>query len=198
MEFQEKVAQVYDTLHESIAAFYLTKSFQLEKFWALKLVKRGREFIHTTIRFNLLTAISSYTTMFIGGLGPLIVLWYGGKEVMRGNLSLGTLVAFSAFLGYLFGPAQRLTNLNSEVQKSLASLERIFELFDVQPEIQDPKEPEKFDICEGKIIFDNVSFSYDTHRFILKDINLVIEPHEIIALVGKSGAGKTTLVSLIP
>lgn len=197
-EFQERFSLVFDVLQENLSAFYLIKSFQLEKHSAIRLIKRLRDLIKTTIRFNLLTSLSNYITTFIGGMGPLIVLWYGGREVIRGNLTLGTLVAFSAFLGYLFGPAQRLMNLNTTVQTSLASLERVFELFDIASEIKEVDEPKKFDPKEGRIEFKNITFSYDSSKPILKNINLIVEPGITVALVGKSGAGKTSLVNLIP
>jgi len=196
-EVQEKIALVSDILQETFYSISIVKSFQLEKHEAQKFVRRLRGRIKSIISLNLTTSISSYTTAFIGGIGPLVVLWYGGREVIRGNLTLGTLIAFNAFLGYLFGPAQRLMNLNTQIQTSLASLERVFELFDIEPKIKDPKNPRKFHNIKGKVEFKNVSFSYNSSEPVLKNINLIAEPGEVIALVGKSGAGKTSLVNLI-
>ena len=196
-DFQEKFALVFDVLHESISAIFTVKYFQLERHETLKFVKRMRNKIISSIRFNITTSLSSYITAFLGGIGPLVVLWYGGREVIRGNLTLGTLIAFNAFLGYLFGPAQRLMNLNTQIQTSLASLERVFELFDIEPKIKDPKNPRKFHNIKGKVEFKNVSFSYNSSEPVLKNINLIAEPGETIAIVGKSGAGKTSLVNLI-
>ncbi|MFQ6083723.1 MAG: ABC transporter ATP-binding protein [Candidatus Aminicenantia bacterium] len=198
LEFQEKIALVSATLQETLSAISIVKSFQLEKYEARKYVKKLRELIRTRIRFDLLSSFFGYTTAFIGGIGPLIVLWYGGREVIRGNLTLGTLVAFSAFLGYLFGPAQRLMNLNTNIQKSLASLERVFELLDIAPKINEPDKPKKFELIEGRVKFDNITFSYNSSEPVLKNVNLIVEPGKTVALVGKSGAGKTSLVNLIP
>lgn len=197
-EFQEKFALVWEVLQETLSAIFVVKSFQLEKYEANRLIRRLKERIKTTIELNLITSLSSYTTAFIGGIGPLIVLWYGGREVINGNLTLGTLIAYNIFLGYLFGPVQSLMRLNTDVQQSLASLERVFELFNIVPDIKEPEIPKKFEIVEGKVVFDNVSFSYDGLNPVLKQISLKAEPGETIALVGKSGAGKTSLVNLIP
>lgn len=197
-EFQENFALVWDVLQETLSAIFVVKSFQLEKYEADKLVKRLKERIKTTIDLNLITSLSSYATAFIGGIGPLIVLWYGGREVISGHLTLGTLIAFNVFLGYLFGPVQSLISLNTDVQQSLASLERVFELFGIVPDIKEPKIPKIFDIVEGKIVFENISFSYESLYPVLKQISLKADPGETIALVGKSGAGKTSLVNLIP
>lgn len=197
-DFQEKFAQAFDILYETLSYISIVKCLQLEIHQALKFTKKMKKKIRTAINFTVITSLSSYTTAFIGGIGPLVVLWYGGKEVMAGNLSLGTLIAFNVFLGYLFGPAQRLTNLNTEVQTSLASLERVFELFDTTPKIEDPLKANELKIESGRIRFENVFFSYNGSSLILKNINLTVEGGTTIALVGKSGAGKTTLANLLP
>jgi len=117
---------------------------------------------------------------------------------MSGGLSLGTLVAFSAFLGYMYGPAQRLMNLNSQVQTSLTSLRRIFELLDLQTEEESSLGNLKtLSNPQGKVRFEQVSFSYNGSRPVLNHVDLDIEAGQRIALVGRSGAGKTTLVNLL-
>jgi subfamily B ATP-binding cassette protein MsbA len=197
-EFQERFARVFGTIQESLSAIELTKLFQLENRNAGKLVNRLKGYIKTSIKVNLLHNTSRFITAFIGGLGPLLVLWYGGREVIRGELTLGTLVAFSAFLGYLYGPVEGVVNLNTAVQSSLASLERIFELFDIAPRIRDPEMPKSLNQVVGMVEFKEVTFSYETNVIVLNKINLTAEPGKTIALVGKSGAGKTSLVNLIP
>lgn len=197
-EFQERFAQVWETLQESLSAVFIIKSFQLENFETKKYMSRLRRKIKTTIDLSLHGTISSMLSVFISGLGPLIVLWIGGKEVIAGRLSLGKLIAFNVFLGYLYGPTQRFLNLNNEVQQSLASLDRVFELFDTKNEIVEPSWAKRLITCTGEVQFENVSFRYEPHMSILENINFTAHPGEMIALVGKSGAGKTTLVNLIP
>lgn len=116
---------------------------------------------------------------------------------MTGALSLGTLVAFNAFLGYMYGPAQRLMNLNNQVQTSLASLKRIFELFDLVPEEPISKISRVLMHPQGRIRFEKVTFSYNGSGLILKEIDLDVEKGQRIALVGRSGVGKTTLMNLL-
>jgi len=196
-EFQEKYARVFDTLYETISSIFSVKCFQLEDFQIAKFITKMRERIHSAIDFSVITSLSSYITAFIGGMGPLVVLWYGGREVMKGNLTLGTLIAFNIFLGYIFGPAQRLTNQNTQVQTSLASLERVFELFDTRSQIREPSRGKDLVIQKAEIRFDNVCFSYDGSSPVLSDINLTMRGETTVALVGKSGAGKSTLVNLL-
>lgn len=197
-EFQEKFALVWEVLQESLSAIHIVKSFQLENYEAERYAKRLKERIKTSIGLAMVNSFSSYLIAFIGGIGPLVILWYGGREVINGNLSLGTLLAFNVFIGYIFGPAQRLINLNSEVQTSLASLERVYCLFDIDPEMQEQLGSHEFEVTEGRVEFRDVTFSYDDKLPVLKRINLIAEPGKIIALVGKSGAGKTSLVNLLP
>jgi subfamily B ATP-binding cassette protein MsbA len=197
-EIQERIAFVLETLQESLSAIMIVKSFQLEKHETTRLLKRLKDVIKNQIKFNLLTSISSYTTAFIGGIGTLIVLWYGGREIAKGTLTLGTFVAFGAFLANIFGPVQRLMNLNTNVQTSIASLERVFQLFDIIPDIIEPYEPKKFETINGLVEFSEITFYYCSPEPILKNINLIIEPRSIVALVGKSGSGKTTLANLLP
>ncbi|MBE0461560.1 MAG: ABC transporter ATP-binding protein [Candidatus Aminicenantes bacterium] len=198
-DYQERFALVWESLQETISAIFTVKSFQLEEHETQKLIKRLKGRIKAIIRLNLISSLLHYSTSFIGGIGPLIVLWYGVREVIAGNLTLGTLIAFNVFLGYLFGPAQRLMNLNANVQRSLASLRRVFELFDISPEIKEPKIPVRFSYNNnGKIIFDDITFSYNGSEPVLKNVSITVEPGMTIALVGRSGAGKTSLISLIP
>jgi len=197
-ELQERFALVSATLQETLSANFIVKSFRLETCEARKFVKKFRELIRTRIRFDLLSSLFGYITAFIGGIGPLIVLWYGGREVIDGKLTLGTLVAFGAFVGYLFGPTQRLMNLNASIQQSLGSLDRVFEILDIVPEISEHSSTKKFKPVEGKVEFDNITFSYDGSGPVLKNISFTIESCKTVALVGKSGAGKTSLANLIP
>jgi len=197
-DIQEKIAFVSERLQETLSAIATVKSFRLEKHEARKLVKRLRALLKNQIKYNLLTSVSKHITVFIGGLGPIIVLWYGGREVIRGSLTLGTLIAFSAFLAYIFGPTQRLMNINTKIQTSLASLNRVFELFDIPPEITETNTLKNFCIKVGNVEFNNITFSYNNSDSVLKDINLKLKPGLTTALVGKSGGGKTSLINLLP
>ncbi|NPA45172.1 MAG: ABC transporter ATP-binding protein [Chlorobi bacterium] len=131
------------------------------------------------------------------GIGPIIVLGYGMTEVINGNLTLGKLIAFNSFLGYLFGPSSRLVSMNVRVQKSLVALARIFELYSNGVAYKNVFGKKKKQLI-GRIEFQNVTFSYpDTNKIVLKNINLIIEEHTTVGIVGESGSGKTTLTKLL-
>ena len=199
MESREQSARLLATIQESLAGISIIKAFQLEDWKKEQLRQRQQDRTAANIRYGVLSTISSHISAFIGGFGPLIVLWYGGHEVIKGNLTLGTLIAFNAFLGYLFGPARRFMNINEQVQDALASLERIHEMLAVTPETGSRfSPPDQLDIAiDGKVEFHNVSFQYTDEKTVLHHIDFTANPGDTIALVGKSGAGKTTLVNLI-
>jgi ABC-type multidrug transport system fused ATPase/permease subunit len=126
-----------------------------------------------------------------------VLIWYGIYEIINQRFTLGSLIAFNSFIRYLFGPIQRLVSTNFGIQKSLASLERVYEILDKQPKIKDKKDAKELIIKSGTIEYKNVEFRYnEKDEFSLKNINLKIKKG-ITAIVGPSGSGKSTLIKLL-
>lgn len=144
--------------------------------------------------------VGSQVSFIRGGLaslGPILVLWFGGMMVLRGRLTVGQLVAFGGVFGYLFNSAQYLSATQLSLQKVLVSLERVFEILDTRMEgIRRARDVHPTVVRSG-IRFQGVSFSYDGTRDVLHDLNLSIPAGRIVALVGRSGAGKSTIASLL-
>ncbi len=132
-----------------------------------------------------------------GSVGPAVVYWYGGHRIIGGEASLGTVVALAALLPQLFQPASSLLNLNVNVLSSLALFERIFDYLDLDQEIRNKPDAIELPPARGEIEFEDVSFSYLPGQPVLRDVSFRIEPGQFVALVGATGAGKTTIVSLI-
>jgi subfamily B ATP-binding cassette protein MsbA len=149
-------------------------------------------------RTYLLSAVAGSITGLTAALAPMVVLWYGGLEIMAGRLTLGQFVAFNSFLAYLYKPAEGLVNVNLTIQRSLGAAVRIFEMMDTPGEESSTQPSTGAFELEGGIRFENLSFCYEQGRTVLDDICLEVQPGEAVAVVGPSGAGKTTLVNLIP
>jgi subfamily B ATP-binding cassette protein MsbA len=197
-QYQESYAVACEALTESLSAMEIVKAFQAEEHEAAKVRRALLDRTGAFVQMGLVSSVTTFAAWFIAGLGPLIVLWFGGRMIVNGELTLGTLMAFNIFVGYLFSPAQRLMNLGAEAQSSCAALDRICELFETRREVDDPEEPLELGEVWGDVSLRDVSFSYCPGQPVLRHINLDVPAGAVVALVGRNGAGKTTLVNLIP
>jgi ABC-type multidrug transport system fused ATPase/permease subunit len=134
---------------------------------------------------------------FVAALGGVLVLGFGARMVVAGQLSLGTLVAFLSYIVSFYEPLQRLTEVDNVFQQAVAAGERIFELLDEEPEIQDAPDAVVLGAIEGDVVFDDVHFRYGDGDEVLHDVEFHMAPGEIVALVGPSGAGKTSIANLL-
>ena len=135
---------------------------------------------------------------FFAALGTVLVLWFGGKEVMAEEMTAGELVGFLFYLMLFYEPVARLHGLNQMLQSARAAGERVFDILDHETERDESNTEELKQPIKGEVIYENVGFEYEPARPVLKDISLHAKPGEMIALVGPTGAGKSTLVSLLP
>ncbi|MFO7819676.1 MAG: ABC transporter ATP-binding protein [Halanaerobacter sp.] len=195
---QVKIANVSDVLQETISGIRVVKSFGREEYEYERFQEENYANFRANLKSSQLKATLTPATEFLASLSFIVVLWYGGREVVAGSMSPGQLIGFFSLLLYITNPLKSITRLVGTIQKSLAAAERIFEVIDEQPSIQDKKNAQELESVEGKIELENVSFSYDEDELALDDINLVAEQDQMVALVGHSGAGKSTLVNLIP
>ncbi len=137
---------------------------------------------------------------FMSGLGTLIILGYGGTLVLRHEITVGELAAFALYIGMLFGPIQTMGDLYNAILSTAASAERIFQLLDTQPQVRNRAGAVALPLIRGRVVFEDVWFRYDTtpvDTWVLKGIHLDARPGETIALVGHTGSGKTSIISLI-
>ena len=134
---------------------------------------------------------------FASGFGTLLLWLIGGREVIGGDITLGTLIAFQGYLWMLYGPLQWLSQVNQWMTRAFTGAERIFELMDTVPESYDVEDAIPLPEMKGKVEFKDVEFGYDKSKPVLQGVNLTVEPGEMIGLVGKSGAGKTTMINLV-
>jgi ATP-binding cassette subfamily B protein len=185
----------------SISGITLIKSFVREAFERKRFFAVGTDLMQLEIRLAMVGRwfIAAISAMVI--IGPAIVWYGGGYLAIRHGLSVGTIVAFVALLGRLYGPASALAGIQVQVVSALAVFERIFEYLDMQPEGERPADaaaPIVLSDVAGDVRFDNVRFSYGGERTALDGVSFHVEPGQMAALVGPSGAGKTTITQLVP
>lgn len=195
---QDQMQEISGELHEQFSGISTIQSFTQEENQAVEFNRQSRLYLDTVMQNVHLQSIALGVTGFLTAFGPILVLWYGASEVWRHNLSVGTLMAFYAFLGLLYQPIQRLTELNIILVNSLSAMDRIFTVFDTYPEVREPEKPRILGRVKGRIHFENVDFCYVGREPVFAGLSLEIPEGSTIALVGPSGAGKSTIAKLLP
>jgi len=191
----EKQANVTSRFQESLSSVSLIKAFSTETRAVKRIMSALRSVFHLSLEQTTVSSLFSLAINALPGLARGAVLALGAYWIIKGQWTLGSLFAFQAYLGYVFGPALFLASANLQLQNARASLERVSALFDIVPE--DTGKGIKVDRLKGAIEFKNVSFSYNEREPVLNNVSFRIAPGEFVAIVGPSGVGKTTLLSLI-
>jgi ATP-binding cassette subfamily B protein len=186
-------------LQENVVGVQVVRAFARERFETRRFENANRTLFTEQIKTIMEFAMIMPTSHLIIAVGTILLLWFGGRMVMDGELSLGALVAFNSYLLILALPIRQLTWLVNQAGEAAAGLKRSFEVLSMDPEIQSPQKALVLPKLEGEIVFDKVDFGYSGERTCaLHDINLVVEPNQVVALIGPTGSGKTSLVNLIP
>ncbi len=195
----QALADVQSYLHERVAGVSVVKSFALEEIEQDRFDKTNDNFLEKAIDHTRWNAKAFAVVNTITDVAPLLVLAYAGYQVINGSLTVGTMVAFIAFIERVYSPLRRLVNSSTSLTQSFASMDRVFELMEEKYDIVDKKDATILPTIRGEIEFDNVDFSYEEEgEMVLKGINFKVNPGETVAFVGMSGGGKSTIVGLIP
>ncbi len=184
------------SLQDIISGMRVVKSFGKEEREAARFQKKTEEYADISRRNETFWAIFFPILTFLLGAGSYIAVYFGGIDVLNGDMSLGELVQFVTYCGYLFGPLSWMTHLPRMVMQMITSLNRIYDVLDEEPVIKDKEDSKEF-LIEGAFDFQRVSFGYHTYEPVLENISFQVKPGEMIGLVGASGTGKSTLINLI-
>ena len=196
---QQSLGELNAVLNDSLSGMREVKAFAREEDTLDRVDDKIQLVLHKNLRALKLMAIFNPIFDFAAGIGQLLVIFFGARMAIAGTLSIADLVAFFLYLDSFYTPVRSLGNSMEAVQESLAGFERIAEILTVTPEIASPAEPHVFlEPIKGNVHFENVHFSYNQDEEVLNAINLDIPAGSTVALIGPTGVGKTTLVSLIP
>jgi len=194
---QIRMGSITSLLQETISGNRIVKAFTMEDYESRRFSAENDQFFKVTMKRQKIRALSSPVVEVLGGLGVAGIVLLGGYSVIKGNSTPGTFGSFLAALFLLYKPIKSLSRVNDIVQGGLAASSRVFELMDRTPEIRDADGAVPLNGISDGIKFEGVSFKYED-ELVLKDMNLEVKVGDVLALVGMSGAGKTTLVNLIP
>lgn len=183
-------------LQDIISGMRVVKTFGKEEREAARFQKKSMEFAEISKKNEIFWAVFFPILTFLLGAGSYIAVYFGGLDVLKGDMTLGELVQFISYCGYLFGPLNWMTHMPRMVMQMITSMNRIYDVLDEEPVIKDQTDSKAFPI-QGAFTFEHVSFGYHTYEPVLEDISFQVKPGEMIGLVGASGTGKSTLINLI-
>lgn len=191
-----KFDDLSSNLQDIISGMRIVKSFGQEERESAKFNAKTRDFADVQKKNETFWAVFFPILTFLLGIGTYIAIYFGGIQVLEGDMTVGRLVQFVTYNGYLFGPLSWMTHLPRQVMQMVTSLNRIYDVLDEEPMLAD-KEDSKALPIQGNFDFEKVSFGYQTYEPVLENISFSVKPGEMIGLVGASGTGKSTLINLI-
>jgi len=194
---RQAIAVVNDNLQESISGVRVTQSVSREEVNLGQFDTVNKEHLDANVEAVKLQALMMPIVQILTDGGFVLVLIFGGYQVLAGTMGVGVLLAFLLYVQRFFAPVLELTMLYTDLQRAMASGIRIFELLDVEPEIKDSPQAIEMPPIKGQIKFQHVGFAYESGAEILHDIDLIVNPGETVAIAGRTGAGKSSLASLL-
>lgn len=194
---RKKESEVFSVVEEALSSIRVVKAFAREEYEQSRLEQASLEEVESALHARSLKARLTPLVDIIVAAGTCLVLWFGAKLVLNESLSAGSLVVFVMYLNKMYKPMQELSKMTDTYSKAAVGYERIQEVLQIDNEVRDLPKARNAPKLKGRIEFENVSFSYNPEQPVLKDVNLAIEPGQVVALVGPTGVGKTTVVSLI-
>lgn len=197
-KIQECTADITSVLQETIVSARVIKSFVREEFEINRFGNQNFANFRANMKNAQLMALLTPVIEFVAAIGVTAIIWYGGHGVIDGELTAGSLVAFLVYAVNISNPVKRLTRVVGNIQKALAAAQRVFDILDMKEEIEEIVGAKALPQIKGDVEFQNVSFAYNKGETVLTDINFHVKPGEVVAIVGPSGGGKSTIANLLP
>jgi subfamily B ATP-binding cassette protein MsbA len=195
---QERVADITSLLQEALSAIRVIRSFVREEYEIQRFANQNQANFIAQMKNAKLMSMLAPVVEFLAAISVTLILWYGGMEVIDGHLTAGALIAFLVYAVNLSNPIKRLSRVYGNIQKAIAAAERVFAVLDTEEEITDAPDAKKMPIVKGNVKLTDVKFSYVEGELAIKGISMEAQPGQMIAIVGASGSGKSTIANLIP
>jgi ATP-binding cassette subfamily B protein len=195
---RKKESELVSVVQEVLSSPRVVKAFAREDFEVTRFESQSLENVETALEARSIKAKLSPIVDVMVAIGTCLVLGYGARLALRGQLSAGVLIVFLLYLGKMYKPMRELSKMTDTVSKAMVGYERIQEVLEIESGVRDLPRSRRAPRFKGKIEFDHVNFAYDEKSPVLKDISFSIEPGQVAAIVGPSGTGKTTIISLLP
>ena len=195
---QQQVSALTTSLEQNLRGARIVKAFAQESAEIRRFDEGNGGLFELNVTASRLRALNLPLLRLIASAGTILILLYGGRLVIGDRLTIGELVAFTTYVGQLLVPVRRLGMVVAAIAQALASGERVFEILDARSEVEDSPDARPIDEVRGHIRFEHVSFGYLGRRLVLRDVDLDVWPGQVVALLGATGSGKSTVISLIP
>ena len=195
---QERMADITSLLQESVSSVRVVKTFVREDYEIERFQKQNILNFRAAMKNVQLTSLLTPTVEFLAAVSVTFIVWFGGYEVLNGELTAGALIAFLTYAVNLANPVKRLSRVYGNMQKAMAAVDRVFEVIDLPEPLADKPEAKPLPEIQGHVVVDHVSFGYKKDNLALDDVTLEAKPGQMIAFVGPSGAGKSTIANLLP
>jgi ABC-type multidrug transport system fused ATPase/permease subunit len=194
---QQLIGSLGTTLQQSLSGIRVVKAFSLEEREKRKFDTDANQLYREQVTASRVQAVYTPLMTLLLGIPTVLVLWYGGRQVIAGDLTIGGATQFILYLGMVAGFVSRLGMLSAMISRTISAGRRIFEILDTESDIQDRPGAVNLDRAQGAVSFNNVSFSYNERAPVLNDVSFTVRPGQLVALLGGSGSGKSTIVNLI-